>query len=174
MSFRQAGRKVIDLVADFRLKDPAAYERWYCTAHPCPELLKTAVYGLPESHREAIRAAQLVASPGCYPTAALLSLLPMAREGLLKDLVSSTPSPASRERGQSGSPVYLPGSKRINRGVSTGRASSYPRDRAGTGRDDKFYPSSCAYDSRDPEHCLSKGTKPAHRRSPDGPVPRVL
>ena len=86
-SFRKAGRKVIDLSADFRLKNPAAYERWYGAVHPCPDLLKTAVYGLPESHREAIRSAQLVASPGCYPTAALLSLLPMAREGLLKDLV---------------------------------------------------------------------------------------
>ena len=87
VAFRKAGRKVIDLSADFRLKDSAAYERWYGTVHPCPDLLKTAVYGLPESHREAIRSASLVASPGCYPTAALLSLLPMAREGWLKDLV---------------------------------------------------------------------------------------
>jgi len=87
VSFRKAGRKVIDLSADFRLKDPAAYEKWYGAIHPCPDLLKTAVYGLPESHREAIKAAELVACPGCYPTAALLSLLPLAREGLLNDLV---------------------------------------------------------------------------------------
>ena len=86
-SFLTAGRKVIDLSADFRLQDPAAFERWYHAKHPCPDLLKMAVYGLPELHREAIKSAALVASPGCYPTAALLSLLPLAKEDLLGDLV---------------------------------------------------------------------------------------
>ena len=83
----KAGRKVIDMSADFRLKDPAVFEHWYHATHPCPDLLKVAVYGLPESHREAIRGATLVASPGCYPTAAILSMLPLVKNGLLGDLV---------------------------------------------------------------------------------------
>jgi N-acetyl-gamma-glutamyl-phosphate reductase len=76
------GRRVIDLSADFRLRDAAVYARWY-TAHPAPELLAEAVYGLPELHRERLRAARLVACPGCYPTGALLGLVPLARAGLL-------------------------------------------------------------------------------------------
>jgi N-acetyl-gamma-glutamyl-phosphate reductase len=84
-AFLKAGRKVIDLSADFRLKDARAYETWYQAPHPCPDLLRTAVYGLPELHRDAIRPASLVASPGCYPTAAILSLAPLAKHRLLGD-----------------------------------------------------------------------------------------
>lgn len=84
-AFLKAGRKVIDLSADFRLKDVRAYETWYQTPHPCPDLLRTAIYGLPELHRDAIRPASLVASPGCYPTAAILSLAPLAKHRLLGD-----------------------------------------------------------------------------------------
>jgi len=80
------GRRVLDLSADFRLHDPAVYARWY-GAHPAPELLSEAVYGLPELHRDAIRAARLVACPGCYPTGALLGLVPLARAGLVRDPV---------------------------------------------------------------------------------------
>lgn len=79
--------KVIDLSADFRLKDPASYAHWYGTPHPCPALLSTSVYGLPELHRAAIASAHLVASPGCYPTAALLSLAPLAKHGMLDDMI---------------------------------------------------------------------------------------
>ncbi len=86
-TFLKAGRKVIDLSADFRLKQSKDYETWYQASHPCPDLLKTAVYGLPELHRDAIRSATLVASPGCYPTAAILSLAPLAKERLLGDHV---------------------------------------------------------------------------------------
>jgi N-acetyl-gamma-glutamyl-phosphate reductase len=86
-AFLKAGRKVIDLSADFRLKDARAYETWYQTPHPCPDLLRTAVYGLPELHRDAIRSASLVASPGCYPTAAILSLAPLAKHQLLGDQI---------------------------------------------------------------------------------------
>lgn len=82
-TFLKAGRKVIDLSADFRLKNAKDYETWYQTPHPCPELLRTAVYGLPELYRDAIRSASLVASPGCYPTAAILSLAPLAKHQLL-------------------------------------------------------------------------------------------
>jgi N-acetyl-gamma-glutamyl-phosphate reductase len=71
------GIKVIDLSADFRLKDAAVYEQWYGT-HRDPELLSIAIYGLPEIHREALRSATLVANPGCYPTTVLLGLAPLA------------------------------------------------------------------------------------------------
>src|SRR5438093_9269579 len=80
------GRRVIDLSADFRLRDAAVYTRWY-TPHPAPELLAEAVYGLPELYRTRLRAARVVACPGCYPTGALLGLLPLARAGLLRDTV---------------------------------------------------------------------------------------
>jgi len=80
------GRRVLDLSADFRLHDRAVYARWY-GEHPAPELLGEAVYGLPELHRESIRTARLVACPGCYPTGALLGLVPLARAGLVREPV---------------------------------------------------------------------------------------
>ncbi len=79
----QAGVPVIDLSADFRLRDVAVYEEWYQVAHPAPGLLPRAVYGLPELHRDAIRNADVVASPGCYPTAAILAMAPAVRHGLV-------------------------------------------------------------------------------------------
>lgn len=79
----KAGRLVVDLSADYRLKDAAAYEQWYQTTHAYPHLLTEAVYGLPELHRSAIAKAKLVASPGCYPTAAVLQLAPLFAEGLV-------------------------------------------------------------------------------------------
>ena len=78
-----AGKHVVDLSADYRLKDPAVYETWYKTPHDQQGLLKQAVYGLPEFHREAIRKARLVASPGCYPTAAIVQLAPLVAKGLI-------------------------------------------------------------------------------------------
>jgi N-acetyl-gamma-glutamyl-phosphate reductase len=78
-----AGRRVIDISADFRLRDPAIYEEFYQHPHPAPELLNEAVYGLPETRREAIRTARLLAAPGCYPTSILLPLLPLLRAGLI-------------------------------------------------------------------------------------------
>lgn len=77
-----AGTRMIDLAADFRLRDPAEWERWYGMPHACPELLEEAVYGLPEVNREAVRAARLVANPGCYPTAVQLGFLPLIEAGL--------------------------------------------------------------------------------------------
>lgn len=79
----KAGKLVVDLSADYRLKDVAAYEEWYQTPHAHPHLLREAVYGLPELHRSALLKARLAASPGCYPTAAILQLAPL----LAKDLV---------------------------------------------------------------------------------------
>jgi N-acetyl-gamma-glutamyl-phosphate reductase len=79
----EAGVKVIDLAADFRLEDPTVWEYWYGMPHVCPDLLANAVYGLPELHRERIRQARLVANPGCYPTAVSLGLLPLLEAGLV-------------------------------------------------------------------------------------------
>ena len=75
------GTRVVDLGADFRLKDPDVYARWYGADHGAKALLPDAVYGLPEANREAIRGARLVANPGCYPTAAALALLPLLASG---------------------------------------------------------------------------------------------
>jgi N-acetyl-gamma-glutamyl-phosphate reductase len=79
----QAGVRVIDLSADFRLADVAAWEQWYGMAHACPELVSEAVYGLPEVNRERIRSARLVANPGCYPTAVQLGFLPLVEAGVV-------------------------------------------------------------------------------------------
>ena len=79
----KAGVKFIDLAADFRLKDPAAWEKWYGMPHACPELLAEAVYGLPEVNREKIKKARLVANPGCYPTAVQLGFLPLLENDLV-------------------------------------------------------------------------------------------
>jgi N-acetyl-gamma-glutamyl-phosphate reductase len=78
-----AGARVIDLAADFRLSDPAQWERWYGMPHACPQLLEEAVYGLPELHRERIARARLIANPGCYPTAVTLGFLPLLESGLV-------------------------------------------------------------------------------------------
>jgi N-acetyl-gamma-glutamyl-phosphate reductase len=84
----KAGKLVVDLSADYRLKDVAAYEQWYQAPHTHPRLLEEAVYGLPELHREAIAKARLVASPGCYPTAAILQLAPLIAKNLVQpDLI---------------------------------------------------------------------------------------
>lgn len=79
----EAGARVVDLSADFRLKDAAVYERWYGEAHAHPELLDEAVYGLTEHARPALDGARLVANPGCYPTSILLPLGPLAAAGAL-------------------------------------------------------------------------------------------
>lgn len=81
----KAGVKVIDLAADFRLKDPLEWQRWYGMEHACPDILEEAVYGLPEMNREAIRKARVIANPGCYPTAVTLGFLPLIEQGLLED-----------------------------------------------------------------------------------------
>jgi N-acetyl-gamma-glutamyl-phosphate reductase len=75
--------KVIDLSADFRLKDVAVYEKWYKISHPSPQFIPEAVYGLPELNREAVKKARLVANPGCYPTCSILAIYPLVKEGLI-------------------------------------------------------------------------------------------
>jgi N-acetyl-gamma-glutamyl-phosphate reductase len=91
---RERGVRVVDLSADFRLRDLGTYEEWYGD-HGAPALLENAVYGLPERHREAIAGAGLVANPGCYPTAAILALAPLADAGLLGDVVIDAKSGVS-------------------------------------------------------------------------------
>jgi N-acetyl-gamma-glutamyl-phosphate reductase len=88
------GLRVVDLSADFRLHDPAVYGRWY-REHKAPDLLDRAVYGLPERYRDDIREAGLVANPGCYPTASLLALAPLAKAGLIEDVVIDAKSGVS-------------------------------------------------------------------------------
>jgi N-acetyl-gamma-glutamyl-phosphate reductase len=96
----EGGATVIDLGPDFRLRNPADYPRWYGFAHPRPDLAGRAVYGLPELHRaelEALRDAEerIVGAPGCYPTTTLLTLAPLARAGLIGDLVVDAKSGVS-------------------------------------------------------------------------------
>jgi N-acetyl-gamma-glutamyl-phosphate reductase len=93
-ALRGQGLKVVDLSADFRLHDLETYGQWY-GEHGAPELLGEAVYGLTELHREAIAGAGLVANPGCYPTASLLALAPLAAEGLIEDVVIDAKSGVS-------------------------------------------------------------------------------
>lgn len=91
---RELGLLVVDLSADFRLRDPNVYAEWYGEL-AAPELLGEAVYGLPELYRERIRAAELIANPGCYPTATLLALAPLAAAGLIADVVIDAKSGVS-------------------------------------------------------------------------------
>ena len=94
VELHRRGVKVVDLSADFRLRDPAVYQEWY-RPHPSPGLIAEAVYGLPEHYREEIAGAAIVANPGCYPTAAVLGLAPLARAGLIQDVVIDAKSGVS-------------------------------------------------------------------------------
>ncbi len=94
MELLRRGVRVVDLSADFRLRDAATHELWY-REHPAPGLIDQAVYGLPEHYRRRIAEANLVANPGCYPTATLLALAPLARAGLIKDVVIDAKSGVS-------------------------------------------------------------------------------
>jgi len=93
----KAGARVIDLSADFRIKDPPIYREFYAHEHAAPNLLKDAVYGLPEIYRDKISAARLGASPGCYPTSVLLPLIPLLREKLIEpsDIIANSMSGVS-------------------------------------------------------------------------------
>lgn len=82
----EAGTRIVDISADFRLHDPSLYERWYAV-HGAPDLLPSAVYGLPEVHRTALRSTRLVANPGCFPTAAILALAPALEAGIVEPSV---------------------------------------------------------------------------------------
>lgn len=94
VELRARGVRVVDLSADFRLRDPDLYAEWY-REHPAPELLGHAVYGLPERYREQIRDADVVANPGCYPTATVLALAPLAAQGVIEGVVIDAKSGVS-------------------------------------------------------------------------------
>ncbi len=96
MRLLDRGIKVVDISADFRLKDAAEYRRWYGFTHPAPQLLKQAVYGLTELHRSQVVSAWLVANPGCYPTGAILALAPVVKAGLIEsDIIIDSKSGVS-------------------------------------------------------------------------------
>ena len=89
----EQGIRLIDLAADFRIKDIAVWEQWYGMEHACPELVAEAIYGLPEVNRSLVEGAQIVANPGCYPTATTLGFLPLVESGLVNlNLVADTKS----------------------------------------------------------------------------------
>ena len=136
-----AGLKVIDMSADFRLKKPDDYETYYGWKHAHPEMLKDAVYGLPELHREEIKKAKLVACPGCEATAAILGLAPIIKAGLVdKDKIvvdlkvgssggGSKPSPASHhpERSSGVRPYKVVGHRHIAEVEQTSGARQFHR-----------------------------------------------
>jgi len=96
LPYVQAAVKVVDISADFRLKDAAVYKEWYGADHPAPEMLEGAVYGLTELYRPQLASATLVANPGCYPTAVLLALAPAVKEGLITaDIIADCKSGVS-------------------------------------------------------------------------------
>ena len=104
------GVKVVDLSADYRLRDAGLYEQWYEHRHQYPDLLQQAVYGLPELHREKVRAAKLVANPGCYPTSAILGLAPVLKKHVvdLGTLVVDSKSGVSGAGRSPGLPYHFP------------------------------------------------------------------
>ncbi len=83
----EEGIKVVDISADFRLKDLDVYTDWYGVEHPCPQFVEESAYGLPEIHREEIQESSLVANPGCYPTASILALAPVLREDIVENTI---------------------------------------------------------------------------------------
>jgi N-acetyl-gamma-glutamyl-phosphate reductase len=95
----EAGIKVIDLAADFRLQDTSVFEKWYKMPHSCADILKDAVYGIPELYRDKIKSAKVIGNPGCYPTTVLLGLAPLLEHGLID---FSVPIVADSKSGVSG------------------------------------------------------------------------
>ena len=102
-----AGCKVIDLSADFRLKDVELWEKWYNVKHECPEYIPQAVYGLPEINREAIKTANLIACPGCYPTAVELALIPLLEADLIEDDIIANAASGISGAGRNAKVPYL-------------------------------------------------------------------
>ncbi len=95
----ESGMLVVDLSADYRLKDPSVYKEWYGVEHPYPDLLEKAVYGLPEIRRDELKSAKLIASPGCNATATIIAVAPLASSGLLEGIVVVDVKAGSSEAG---------------------------------------------------------------------------
>ncbi len=150
-AFLDQGKKVVDLSADYRLRDPAVYEAWY-QKHSSPHLLPEAVYGLPELHRDKVRDARLVANPGCYPTSVALGLAPLLRSELI-DLSTLVVDSKSGTSGAGRSAKTGSLFCEVNEGFKAYGVASHrhtPGDRTDplrTGRDrggDQFHPPSAA------------------------------
>ena len=122
--FHQLGKKVVDLSADYRLADPALYEKWYEHCHQYPDLLRNAVYGLPELHREKIQRASLIANPGCYPTSAILGLAPLLKKGIV-DLQSIVIDSKSGVSGAGRSPSLAHHYPEVNEGLMAYKIGSH-------------------------------------------------
>ncbi len=121
--FVRAGVKVIDIAADFRLKDPDAFQEWFGKPHPAPDLLPSAVYGLPELNRDAIAAASLIANPGCYPATSILALAPAVAAGIVGDqvIVDAKSGISGAGRGTGGSFGY----SEVNEDVSAYKIANH-------------------------------------------------
>ncbi len=121
--FVRAGVKVIDIAADFRLKEPGAFEQWMGKPHPAPDLLDQAVYGLPELNRDAIAASRLVANPGCYPAASILALAPAVAAGMVgpQIVVDAKSGISGAGRGTGGSYGY----SEVNEDVSAYKVANH-------------------------------------------------
>jgi N-acetyl-gamma-glutamyl-phosphate reductase len=115
--YLQSDCKVIDLSADYRLKDPTSYPDWYSVTHTHPELLEQAVYGLPELHRQAIQSARFIANPGCYPTSVILALAPLLKTGWV-DLDSIISDSKSGVSGAGRKPSLTTHYAEVNEGIS--------------------------------------------------------
>lgn len=115
--YLQSDCKIIDLSADYRLKDPEAYSDWYSVTHTHPELLEQAVYGLPELHRQSIQTARFVANPGCYPTSVILALAPLLKTDWvnLDSIISDSKSGVS---GAGRKPSLTTHFTEVNEGIS--------------------------------------------------------
>jgi hypothetical protein len=164
-----AGVKIIDLAADFRLKDTAEFERWYKMPHSCPDILAEAVYGLPEVNRDAIRKARVIGLPGCYPTSVQLGWLPVLDPKAVAaaggDLVERSTLIADCKSGVSGAgrkaEVHVAGRGLGQlQGLRRGRPPACAGNRAGPGRDRRqtgepsVHAPPCADDPRHPLHAL--------------------
>jgi N-acetyl-gamma-glutamyl-phosphate reductase len=115
--YLQSDCKIIDLSADYRLKDPKDYSDWYSVTHKHPELLEQAVYGLPELHRQAIQTARFIANPGCYPTSVILALAPLLKTGWV-DLGSIISDSKSGVSGAGRKPSLSTHYAEVNEGIS--------------------------------------------------------
>ena len=158
----QAGARVIDLSADFRVKDAAVYKEFYGHDHPAPDLLGQSVYGLPEIYRDEIRTAKLIACPGCYPTSILIPLRPLIRRKAIdrRRIRGDKLERRDRRRPQSRSRLSFRRVQRKHAPLRRAETSTSFRDRAGAvdrGRRknrDPIHAASCAGKSRDRDHDL--------------------
>ncbi len=135
--------KVIDLSADFRIKDVATYEEWYKIKHPTPELIQEAVYGLCEVNREAVQNARLVANPGCYPTCTFLSIYPLLKEGIIDPdsiIIDAKSGTSGAGRGAKTANLYCEVNENIKAyGVTTHRHTPEIEEQLGYAAGKKLY-----------------------------------